>query len=140
MKVTVLDDYQHAIEPTAALARLRKKAEVQVLTERILSEETLIQTLAASQALIPIRQRTKFTAALIAKLPGLEFISQTGNHAYHIDMDAATCAGIVVSLAPGGNSTTELTFALTLHVMRRVARSDHARCAAVNGRSCWAMC
>ena len=126
MKVTVLDDYQHAIEPTAALARLRKKAEVQVLTEKILSEETLIQTLAASQALIPIRERTKFTAALIAKLPGLEFISQTGNHAYHIDMDAATCAGIVVSLAPGGNSTTELTFALMLDVMRRIARSDHA--------------
>ncbi|MGH7873428.1 MAG: D-2-hydroxyacid dehydrogenase family protein, partial [Candidatus Binatia bacterium] len=121
-----LDDYQHAIEPTAALARLRKKAEVQVLTEKILSEETLIQTLAASQALIPIRERTKFTAALIAKLPGLEFISQTGNHAYHIDMDAATCAGIVVSLAPGGNSTTELTFALMLDVMRRIARSDHA--------------
>ena len=38
MKVTVLDDYQHAIEPTAALERLREKAEVQVLTEKIPSE------------------------------------------------------------------------------------------------------
>ncbi len=126
MKVTVLDDYQHAIEATAALERLRKTAEVHVLTEKIPSEEALVRALAGSQALIPIRERTKFTAALIGKLRGLEFISQTGNHAYHIDMDAATCAGIVVSLAPGGNSTTELTFALMLDVMRRVARSDHA--------------
>jgi len=126
MKVTVLDDYQHAIEPTAALERLREKAEVQVLTEKLPSEEALVRALAGSQALIPIRERTKFTAALIAKLPGLEFISQTGNHAYHIDMDAATSAGIVVSLAPGGNSTTEMTFGLMLDVMRRITRSDHA--------------
>ena len=86
----------------------------------------MVRALAGSQALIPIRERTKFTAALIAKLPGLEFISQTGNHAYHIDMDAATSAGIVVSLAPGGNSTTEMTFGLMLDVMRRITRSDHA--------------
>ena len=126
MKVTVLDDYQHAIEATAALERLRKTAEVHVLTEKIPSEEALVRALAGSQALIPIRERTKFTAALIGKLRGPRVYFQTGNHAYHIDMDAATCAGIVVSLAPGGNSTTELTFALMLDVMRRVARSDHA--------------
>jgi len=63
---------------------------------------------------------------LIAKLPKLELISQTGNHAYHIDIDAATRAGIVVSLAPGGNSTTELTFGLMLDVMRRISKSDQA--------------
>ena len=41
-------------------------------------------------------------------------------------MDAATSAGIVVSLAPGGNSTTEMAFGLMLDVMRRITRSDHA--------------
>jgi phosphoglycerate dehydrogenase-like enzyme len=126
MKVTVLDDYQHAIEGTAAMERLRRKADVQVLCERLATDDALIQALRGSQAIIPIRERTKFPAGLIQKLPDLEFISQTGNHAYHIDMDAATRAGIVVALAPGGNSTTEMTLGLMIAVMRRIPQSDLA--------------
>jgi phosphoglycerate dehydrogenase-like enzyme len=53
-------------------------------------------------------------------------ISQTGSHAYHIDLEAATCAGIVVALAPGGNSAAELAFGLMLAVMRRIPQSDRA--------------
>jgi phosphoglycerate dehydrogenase-like enzyme len=126
MKVTVLDDYQHAIAPTEAIARLRQNAEVQIFTEKFASEAALIGALTGSQAIIPIRERTKFPAALLAKLPDLELISQTGNHAYHIDLNAASERGIVVSLAPGGNSTTELTFGLMLDVMRRISLSDRA--------------
>jgi phosphoglycerate dehydrogenase-like enzyme len=126
MRITVLDDYQHAIEGTAAIDRLRRKADVQVLCERAATDDALIQALSGSQAIIPIRERTKFSAELIQKLPDLEFISQTGNHAYHIDMDAATRAGIVVALAPGGNSTTEMTFGLMIAVMRRIPQSDQA--------------
>ena len=126
MKVTVLDDYQHAIAPTEAIARLRQKAEVQIFTEKLAHEDELIDKLKGSQAIIPVRERTKFPAALLGKLADLQFISQTGNHAYHIDMDAATERGIVVSLAPGGNSTTELTFGLMLDVMRRISQSDQA--------------
>ncbi|MSP40464.1 MAG: D-2-hydroxyacid dehydrogenase family protein [Deltaproteobacteria bacterium] len=126
MKITVLDDYQHAIGPTSAIARLRAKAEVQIFTDKLASEDEIVGKLKGSQAIIPIRERTKFTAALLQKLTDLEYISQTGNHAYHIDMDAATARGIVVSLAPGGNSTTELTFGLMLDVMRRISQSDRA--------------
>ena len=126
MNVTVLDDYQHAIENTAALTRLRAKATVRVLTEKLSDEAAVIGAIKDCEAIIPIRERTKFPAQLIAKLPKLELISQTGNHAYHIDIDAATRAGIVVSLAPGGNSTTELTFGLMLDVMRRISKSDQA--------------
>ena len=126
MKVTVLDDYQHAIEPTEAIARLRKKADVRIVTEKLAGEDALVRTLDGCQAIIPIRERTKFPAALLDKLADLELISRTGSHAYHIDLDAATRAGIVVSLAPGSNSTAELTFGLMLDVMRRISASDHA--------------
>ena len=126
MKVAVLDDYQHAIAPTDAIARLRKKADVQIFTEKLANEDEIVRQLSGCQAIIPIRERTKFSAALLQKLPDLELISQTGNHAYHIDMDAATKRGIVVSLAPGGNSNTELTFGLMLDVMRRISHSDRA--------------
>jgi phosphoglycerate dehydrogenase-like enzyme len=126
MKVTVLDDYQHAISPTQAIARLRHHADVQILHEKLANDAAVVDALMDSQAVIPIRERTKFTASLLAKLPRLEFISQTGNHAYHIDLEAATAHGVVVSLAPGGNSTTELTFGLMLDVMRRISQGDQA--------------
>jgi len=126
MKVTVLDDYQRAVAPTAAIARLKRKANVEIFTEKFADDDALVRALSGSLAIIPVRERTKFPAALLQKLPDLEFISQTGNHAYHIDMDAATARGIVVSLAPGGNSTTELTFGLMLDVMRRISHSDRA--------------
>jgi phosphoglycerate dehydrogenase-like enzyme len=126
MKVTVLDDYQRAIEGTPAIQRLRQSAEVRVLFEKLPTDEALIRALKGSRAVIPIRERTRFPAPLLEALPELEIISQTGNHAYHIDMEAATRAGIVVALAPGGNSTTELAFGLMLAVMRRIPQSDYA--------------
>jgi len=126
MKVTVLDDYQHAIAPTHAIARLRQSVEVQIFHEKLANESAVIEALKDSQAVIPIRERTKFSASLFQRLPKLEYISQTGNHAYHIDMSAATAHGVVVSLAPGGNSTTELTFGLMLDVMRRISQGDQA--------------
>lgn len=126
MKVTVLDDYQRAFELTDAIQRLRTKAEVQILTDKLPTEAALAEALRGSQAIIPVRERTKFTASLFERLPDLEYISQTGNHAYHVDMEAATRRGVVVSLAPGGNSTTELTFGLMLAVMRRIPQSDAA--------------
>lgn len=126
VKVTVLDDYQQAFEGSPAIQRLKETAEVQVLSEKIAAEEALIRALKGSQAIIPIRERTKFPASLLHALPDLEFISQTGNHAYHIDIDAASHAGIIISLAPGGNSTTELTFGLMIAVMRRIPQSDQA--------------
>lgn len=126
MKVTVLDDYQHAFESSPAIERLRRKAEVQIYTEKFASEQDLVLALRGSQAIIPIRERTTFPASLLRALPGLEIIAQTGNHAYHVDMQAATDAGIVVTLAPGGLGVTELTIGLMIAVMRRIPQSDQA--------------
>jgi D-3-phosphoglycerate dehydrogenase len=126
MKVTVLDDYQHAFEATEAIRRLREQVEVEILTERLPSEAAVAEALKDSSVIIPVRERTRFTASLLSALPRLEYISQTGNHVYHVDMDAATRQGVVVSLAPGGNSTTELAFGLMFAIMRRIPQSDCA--------------
>jgi D-3-phosphoglycerate dehydrogenase len=126
VKVTVLDDYQRAFEGTEAIQRLRKELDLQILTEKLPTEEGLIRALKGVKAIIPIRERTQFPASLLQALTDLEFISQTGNHVYHIDMEAATNAGIVVAMAPGRNSTTELAFGLMFAVMRRIPQSDQA--------------
>ncbi|MGH7770269.1 MAG: D-2-hydroxyacid dehydrogenase family protein [Candidatus Binatia bacterium] len=126
MKVAVLDDYQHAFEASPAIERLKQKAEVKIFTGKFASEEKLIQGLEGSQAIIPIRERTKFPAPLLKALSGLEIIAQTGNHAYHIDIEAATEAGIVVTMAPAGGGVTELTIGLMIAAMRRIPQSDQA--------------
>jgi D-3-phosphoglycerate dehydrogenase len=126
MKVAVLDDYQHAFDGSPAIAQLRRKAHVEIFTEKFASEEKLIRALKGSQAIVPIRERTRFTAPLLKSLPDLDLIAQTGNHAYHIDIDAATEAGIVVTLAPAGGGVTELTIGLMIAVMRRIPQSDQA--------------
>ncbi len=126
MKVTIVDDYQHAFEGSPAIERLRQKAEVQILTEKFVSEKALIHALGGSQAIIPIRERTHFPSQLLRALPALEIIAQTGNHAYHIDIEAATDAGILVTMAPGGSGVTELTIGLMIAVMRRIPQSDRS--------------
>jgi phosphoglycerate dehydrogenase-like enzyme len=126
MKVIILDDYQRAFQATEAIRRLRQKVDVTILTKRLPSEAAVAEALKDSRVIIPVRERTKFTASLLKALPNLEYISQTGNHVYHVDMDTATEQGIVVSLAPGGNSTTELAFGLMLAIMRRLPQSDRA--------------
>ena len=79
MKVTVLDDYQHAFQGLHAMERLHHKAEVQIFTEKFTSEAALIHALKGSQAIIPIRERTHFPAHLLKALPDLGIIAQTGN-------------------------------------------------------------
>jgi phosphoglycerate dehydrogenase-like enzyme len=123
MKVTVLDDYQRAFESTDAIKRLSQRVEVEILTEKLATEDAAVSALKGSQAIIPIRERTKFPASLLKALTDLEYISQTGSHVYHIDMEAAIRLGIVVSLAPGGNSASELVM---LAVMRQIPQSDRA--------------
>ncbi len=109
-----------------AIERLRQRAEVRIYTEKFPSDQALIGALKGCQAIIPIRERTKFPASLLRSLSDLEMISQTGNHAYHVDMEAATRAGIVVAMASGGSGVTELTLGLMIALMRRIPQSDQA--------------
>lgn len=124
MKVTILDDYQNVFLGLSAIDRLRQKAEAQIYTEQFGSQEALIRALKGSQAIIPIRERTQFPAGLLKALPDLAIIAQTGNQVYHIDIPAATEAGILVTTAPGGYGVTELTIGLMMAVMRRIPQSD----------------
>lgn len=124
MKITILDDYQHVFARVSAIDRLREKAEVQIYTEQFGSQEELIRALKGSQGVIPIRERTQFPAGLLKALPDLAIIAQTGNQVYHIDIPAATEAGILVTTASGGYGVTELTVGLIIAVMRRIPQSD----------------
>jgi phosphoglycerate dehydrogenase-like enzyme len=129
MRVAVLDDYHCAFEADPAIARLRHRLPVDVHTERVAPG-----SLRRYPILIALRERTRFDAAFFENVPGLELISQTGNHAYHIDVAAATRAGVLVGMASSdleamgsiARSTIELAFGLMLAVLRRIPQTDAA--------------
>jgi phosphoglycerate dehydrogenase-like enzyme len=125
VKVTVLDDYQRAFDGTEAIQRLRQRADVQILTEKLPTEAALARALKGVKAIIPIRERTKFPAALLQALPDLEFISQTGNHAHHVDMEAATKAGS--SGKASGKQHDELVFIMFVPCVNPTERSAMRR-------------
>jgi phosphoglycerate dehydrogenase-like enzyme len=129
MRVAVLDDYHRVFEADPAIGRLRQRIPVDVYTEWLAPAR-----LRPYPILIALRERTRFDAAFFKDVPGLELISQTGNHAYHIDIAAATRAGVLVGMASSdlqamgsiARSTIELAFGLMLAVLRRIPQADAA--------------
>ena len=83
----------------------------------------LAERLRDTEALVLIRERTKIRAPLIARLDKLKLISQRSVYP-HIDIDACTARGIVVSSSqhPGTPSyaAAELTWGLVLAAMRQI--------------------
>jgi phosphoglycerate dehydrogenase-like enzyme len=124
MRVAVLDDIHHAWEGTPGIRRLRERAEVAIFTEPFGNPSAL----RGFDALIANRERTRFTRELFEELPDVRIIAQTGNHAYHIDFDAAREHGITVARASGGPSigTAELAIGLAIAMMRQIPRNDAA--------------
>ena len=121
----MLDDFHATFDADPAIQRLRQRVPVDVFTEH-----QPVDRLGAYQALIALRERTKFDAAFFQAMPQLELIAQTGHHVYHVDMEAATHSGVLVGLGLGaagqGFSTAELTFGLMLAIMRRIPQTDRA--------------
>ncbi len=124
MRVAILDDIHQAYEATAAVAQLRQRAEIKIFTGAFGDPAAL----RGFDALIANRERTRFSRDLLAQLPDVRIIAQTGNHAYHIDLAAAQELGIVVGKASGGFSTGagELAIGLAIAVMRQIPGTNAA--------------
>jgi phosphoglycerate dehydrogenase-like enzyme len=122
MRVAILDDIHGAYDETTGVRRIREVAEVRIFTGPF-GEPTALR---GFDALIANRERTRFTRALLEKLPDLRIIAQTGNHAYHIDLAAAAERGVIVAKASGGFSrgAGELAIGLAIALMRQIPAAD----------------
>lgn len=102
MRIAILDDYFDTLRTLECFARLEGH-EVTVRTDHVQDDERLAQRLAETEVLVLIRERTQIRAPLLVRLPKLRLISQRRVYP-HIDIDACTRLGIVVSaglIAPG---------------------------------------
>lgn len=126
MRVAILDDYQDCVRGLSCFSRLAGH-QVTVLTERAPSLDVLTHRLAGVEALVLIRERTKVTAELLARLPGLRLIVQTGRAGSHLDLAACEARGVTVTTGTGNpHAPAELTWALVLAASRRVVTENAA--------------
>jgi D-3-phosphoglycerate dehydrogenase len=128
MRVTILDDYHDTLRRLECFRKLGGH-EVKVWNDHVQDSDALAERLKDTEALVLIRERTKIRAPLIERLPKLRLISQRSVYP-HIDIDACTKHGIVVSssMHPGtpSYSTAELTWALILAGMRELPQQAWA--------------
>jgi len=125
-RVMVMDDYEQLAHEVPSLAQLRERADVTVLTERLTTADELAQRLGDIDAVVLVRERTRFGEKEFSVLPSLKLVSQTGGGIAHLDLPAATRHGVAVAVTRGSasTSTVEVSVALILTVLRRIAEVD----------------
>jgi len=120
MRIAILDDYQDAVRHLPCF-RLLDGLDVKIFNHSAKGTGQLAIRLASFDVLVLIRERTKIDRALLAKLPNLKMICQTGRLGSHVDVDAARERGITVVEGSGDPvATAELTWALILAGSRRL--------------------
>jgi len=87
--------------------------------------DELVAALAGAEVVVAMRERTRFDAERLARLPDLRLLVTTGMANAAIDLDAAAANGIVVCGTRGRpRHTVELTWALILALLRSVPAED----------------
>ena len=120
MKIAILDDYQNASSGIKSYQILNGH-EVKVFNNTTRGLGQLAIRLAPFDALVLIRERTALNRALLARLPNLKLISQTGKLAGHVDVAAATEMGIAIAEGVGSpTAPAELTWALIMAAARKI--------------------
>ena len=122
MKISILDDYHDTVRTLACFEKLAGH-EVTIWNDHVQDNDMLAQRLGDAEVLVLIRERTAIRAPLIERLPKLRLISQRSVYP-HIDVDACTRRGVIVSSSqhPGTPSyaTAELTWGLIIAAMRQI--------------------
>src|SRR5512132_900193 len=122
MNITILDDYQDTIRTLTCFGKVASH-QVTIWNDHTKDVDTLAGRLKDTEALALIRERTPIRGPLLDRLDRLRLISQVGVYP-HIDVDACTRRGVVVSSSsmPGRPSyaTAELTWGLIIAAFRRI--------------------
>jgi D-3-phosphoglycerate dehydrogenase / 2-oxoglutarate reductase len=128
MKITILDDYFDTLRTLPCFAKLVGH-DVTVWNDHVQDVDTLARRLHDTEALVLIRERTKIRTPLLERLPKLRLISQRSVWP-HIDVDACTRLGIIVSsdthAGTPSYATAELAWGLVLSAMRHIPQQAAA--------------
>lgn len=122
MNIVIPDDYQDVVRTLDCFRKLIGH-QVTLYHDSVKDEDVLVERFEDADALVLIRERTAITESLLARLPRLKLISQTGRGTAHIDREACERRGIQVATGTGSPyATAELTWGLVLAAMRHLPR------------------
>jgi D-3-phosphoglycerate dehydrogenase len=128
MRISILDDYFDTLRTLDCFAKLAGH-DVEVWNDHVGDLDALAERLRDTEALVLIRERTEIRAPLLGRLPKLRLISQRSVYP-HIDIDACTALGVIVSSSMHAETpsyaTAELTWALVLAAMRQLPQQAAA--------------
>ena len=130
-RVAIIDDWQNAAREIIDWSPLEKRAELVFFPRHFATgeEDEAAKLLGDFDIILLLRERSRFSEALIARLPKLKMLSLTGSRAPNVDLDAATKRGIVCTLTSGGHSpapAAEMSLALLLAAARNIPKGDAA--------------
>src|SRR3977135_1730073 len=122
MKVSILDDYHDTLRTLACFSKLAGH-DVTIWNDHVQDDDALAKRLRDAEVLVLIKERTKIRAPLLERLPNLRLISQRSVYP-HIDIDACTRLGVIVSSSQHADTPSyaaaELTWGLALAAMREI--------------------
>jgi D-3-phosphoglycerate dehydrogenase len=122
VKITILDDYFDTLRTLPCFRKLDGH-EVTVWNDHVQELDALATRLADAEVLVLIRERTQIREPLLARLPLLRLISQRSVYP-HIDIDACTRRGVIVSsdqhAGTPSYAAAELTWGLILAAARQI--------------------
>src|SRR5579875_1574508 len=123
--VVILDDWHDACAHQPSLERLAARAEVRRYTDPAPTFEERVRRLAGAVAVVAMRERTPFDAALFAAAPALRLLVQTGSGLHHVDQAAAAAHGVRIVTTGGPDyPVAELTICLLIGLLRRIPWAD----------------
>ncbi|WP_145009224.1 D-2-hydroxyacid dehydrogenase family protein [Pseudomonas oryzihabitans] len=122
MHIVIPDDYQHVVETLDCYPLLQRAGhQVTLYHDAERDPQVLVERFRDADALVLTRERTRIDAELLAHLPRLKLISQTGKATAHLDVAACTRQGVAVCEGSGSPvSTSELTWTLILMARRKL--------------------
>ena len=122
MKITILDDYFDTLRTLPCFSKLSGH-QVTIWNDHVQEVDKLAERLKDTEVLVLIRERTQIRAPLIERLGKLRLISQRSVYP-HIDIDACTARGVIVSSGQHAGTPSyaaaELTWALALAAARQL--------------------
>jgi len=130
MRLSILDDYQGVALDMADWSGVRARG-IEIAVERFpfADADDVVRSLADSEIVAAMRERTAFTRSIVERLPKLKLLITTGMRNASFDMAALRDRGVTVcgTGGPGGGNedTAELAWGLILGAARRIAE-DHA--------------
>jgi D-3-phosphoglycerate dehydrogenase len=122
VRISILDDYFDTLRTLDCFEKLAPFS-VTIWNDHVDDVAVLAERLRDTEVLVLIRERTEVRAPLLSRLPKLRLISQRSVYP-HIDIDACTERGVIVSSTQHAGTPSyaaaELTWGLILAAARRI--------------------